>query len=307
MRVHTLMREQELPGTPGQVFGLFADARNLEAITPPILRFEVVTPGDIDMRVGTLIRTGCACAAYRSPGSPRSRPGIRRTASSTSRSAGRTRSGTTRTSWSRSATTGPSCATRCATRSASGRSASGPPRARAARPGNDLRLPRADAELLAAVALRPPAASASTMRLTPGRLARVVGDVGPEHGEIGPDDHERAVGEPGRLEVGAERLRRGALRLEVGEQRDGDAELLAERLGANGPSQETPYSATPSAQLVDDLLVDLQLVGADGAERAREEDEDARAVLEVGAREVLELLGLQRELRDLRPGRTKAS
>jgi hypothetical protein len=55
MRVHTLVREQELHGTPGEVFELFADARNLEAITPPLLRFEVVTPGDIQMRVGTLI------------------------------------------------------------------------------------------------------------------------------------------------------------------------------------------------------------------------------------------------------------
>jgi ligand-binding SRPBCC domain-containing protein len=55
MRVHTLMREQVLEGTPAEVFGLFADARNLEAITPPILRFEVITPGEIEMRVGTLI------------------------------------------------------------------------------------------------------------------------------------------------------------------------------------------------------------------------------------------------------------
>ena len=55
MRLHTLEREQELPGTPAEVFGLFADARNLEAITPPLLRFEVVTPGEIDMRVGALI------------------------------------------------------------------------------------------------------------------------------------------------------------------------------------------------------------------------------------------------------------
>jgi ligand-binding SRPBCC domain-containing protein len=55
MRFHTLVRDQELPGRPEEVFGLFADARNLEAITPPLLRFEVVTPGDIEMRVGTLI------------------------------------------------------------------------------------------------------------------------------------------------------------------------------------------------------------------------------------------------------------
>jgi ligand-binding SRPBCC domain-containing protein len=56
MRTHVLHREQVLPGTPEQVFGFFADARNLEAITPPLLRFEVVTPGEIPMRVGTLIQ-----------------------------------------------------------------------------------------------------------------------------------------------------------------------------------------------------------------------------------------------------------
>ena len=55
MRIHTLEREQELPGTPAEVFGLFADARNLEAITPPLLRFEVITPSEVTMRVGALI------------------------------------------------------------------------------------------------------------------------------------------------------------------------------------------------------------------------------------------------------------
>jgi ligand-binding SRPBCC domain-containing protein len=56
MRIFTLEQEQRLPGTPEQVFPFFADARNLEAITPPLLRFEVVTPGRIPMRVGTLIQ-----------------------------------------------------------------------------------------------------------------------------------------------------------------------------------------------------------------------------------------------------------
>ena len=56
MKVFTLRREQVLPGTPEEVFPFFADARNLEAITPPLLRFEVVTPGEIPMRVGTLIQ-----------------------------------------------------------------------------------------------------------------------------------------------------------------------------------------------------------------------------------------------------------
>ena len=54
-RTHVLHREQRLDGTPEEVFGFFADARNLEAITPPLLRFTVITPGPIEMRVGTLI------------------------------------------------------------------------------------------------------------------------------------------------------------------------------------------------------------------------------------------------------------
>jgi ligand-binding SRPBCC domain-containing protein len=56
VRIHVLEREQRLPGPPDAVFGFFADARNLEAITPPLLRFRVVTPEPIEMRVGTLIQ-----------------------------------------------------------------------------------------------------------------------------------------------------------------------------------------------------------------------------------------------------------
>ena len=55
MSVHILRREQRLPGTPESVFPFFADARNLEAITPPWLGFRVVTPEPLDMRAGTLI------------------------------------------------------------------------------------------------------------------------------------------------------------------------------------------------------------------------------------------------------------
>jgi ligand-binding SRPBCC domain-containing protein len=52
---HTLCREQRLPGTPDEVFPFFADAGNLEAITPPFLDFAIVTPRPIEMRVGTTI------------------------------------------------------------------------------------------------------------------------------------------------------------------------------------------------------------------------------------------------------------
>jgi ligand-binding SRPBCC domain-containing protein len=56
MRVHTLERSQVLPRPPAEAFEFFADALNLEAITPPLLRFRVVTPGPIEMRPGTLIQ-----------------------------------------------------------------------------------------------------------------------------------------------------------------------------------------------------------------------------------------------------------
>ncbi|MGE3171779.1 MAG: SRPBCC family protein [Planctomycetota bacterium] len=44
-----------LPAPVDEVFPFFADAHNLEAITPPWLRFAVVTPDPIEMRVGAEI------------------------------------------------------------------------------------------------------------------------------------------------------------------------------------------------------------------------------------------------------------
>jgi|GEM_PF-4116534 len=50
MRVHTLVREQLLPLPPDEVFPFFANAFNLDAITPPLLRFRVVTAARGDAR-----------------------------------------------------------------------------------------------------------------------------------------------------------------------------------------------------------------------------------------------------------------
>jgi ligand-binding SRPBCC domain-containing protein len=50
-----LERTQELPVGIERAFALFADAHNLEAITPPWLAFRVVTPRPIEMEAGTLL------------------------------------------------------------------------------------------------------------------------------------------------------------------------------------------------------------------------------------------------------------
>lgn len=56
MRVHVLSRAHELEGTPQEVFPFFADAFNLESITPPFLGFGVVTPPPIPLQTGTIIQ-----------------------------------------------------------------------------------------------------------------------------------------------------------------------------------------------------------------------------------------------------------
>jgi ligand-binding SRPBCC domain-containing protein len=55
LSVHILRREQRLPAPPDDVFPFFADAHNLEAITPAWLGFRVVTPRPIDMSTGAFI------------------------------------------------------------------------------------------------------------------------------------------------------------------------------------------------------------------------------------------------------------
>ena len=53
--VHHIEREQLVPLPVGEAFAFFADAFNLEAITPPWLRFWILTPRPIPMSEGTSI------------------------------------------------------------------------------------------------------------------------------------------------------------------------------------------------------------------------------------------------------------
>lgn len=55
MPVRVLERETWIPAPVDEVFEFFSNARNLEEITPPFLKFKVVSPGPIEMRQGALI------------------------------------------------------------------------------------------------------------------------------------------------------------------------------------------------------------------------------------------------------------
>jgi len=56
MNVYIFEREQYFSQSIEEVFKFFADARNLEAITPPWLRFQIVTRDPLKMCPGAQIR-----------------------------------------------------------------------------------------------------------------------------------------------------------------------------------------------------------------------------------------------------------
>jgi ligand-binding SRPBCC domain-containing protein len=55
MRTHRIERAQVVRRSIDEVFAFFSRAHNVDAITPPWLRLEVLTPDPAAMRTGTLI------------------------------------------------------------------------------------------------------------------------------------------------------------------------------------------------------------------------------------------------------------
>jgi ligand-binding SRPBCC domain-containing protein len=55
MKEFNFNAELLLPRPRAEVFPFFSEARNLEELTPPWLKFEVLTPSPIEMREGLLI------------------------------------------------------------------------------------------------------------------------------------------------------------------------------------------------------------------------------------------------------------
>ncbi len=56
MKPHRLYREQVIARPIDEVFHFFADAQNLETLTPSWLNFQILTPLPVEMHSGAIIQ-----------------------------------------------------------------------------------------------------------------------------------------------------------------------------------------------------------------------------------------------------------
>src|SRR5215212_1965944 len=146
-----------------------------------------------------------------------------------------------------------------------------------------------------------PAASACGERVEDQVRARqhagVLALPAPLHDAVGTDHHERALRHAALLVVDAERSAGRALRLPVGQLLDCDAELLLERpLRLGRVARDAIERGALRGEAVQHLLVEVELVRADGAERKRIEDEDRRVSDEILVREASVVLATKCEV-----------
>src|SRR4051794_5671062 len=119
-------------------------------------------------------------------------------------------------------------------------------------------------------------------QVRPGNLERARRTVDPLDREVRPDHDERASRAPPLLVVEAIGLADGALRVEVGEQRDTNPELLLEGVvGIRGVDGDAIHLHALGLELAEDLVVDVQLVCADRAEVERVEGEDGALAAQI--------------------------
>src|SRR5262249_50768538 len=121
--------------------------------------------------------------------------------------------------------------------------------------------------------------------------------IAPAHHPAGIDHDKRALGKAALVQ-NAKRGAGGPLGLEVRQLRDADSELLPEGLLRPGAVAGDPVDLLAiCGELLEAALIELQLVGADGAESERIEDEDRGRALKIALAEALPVFAHEPERR----------
>src|SRR5436190_22778112 len=116
-------------------------------------------------------------------------------------------------------------------------------------------------------------------------LERARRAVRPLDRQVGADHHERARRGAPLLVVDAVSVRYRALRVEIGQQRDADAQMVLERLvGVGRVDRDAVELDALALEVVEHLVVDVELIGADRTEVEWIEDQHSRATAQIRER-----------------------